>query len=109
MRAVDTLTNVKNWPAYDYKAYRLDKDEAQCCTDALENYIWHDVKKEGMPNKSGSYLYKVKLSNDRYSYWSGYVENGVEAIAINDNDVNFEYEITHWRKIIDNDNAYYGE
>ncbi len=107
MRAVDVRSNIKNWSAYDYKAYRLDKGEADCCTNALDNYIWHNVEKEGMPTEPGRYLYKVNLYDNGYSYWSGHVQdNGIEAIVVNNEDANFEYTITHWRKIIDNDNAY---
>ena len=40
MRAVDVLTNLKNWPAYDYKAYKLDKHEADPC-------INEETSKEG--------------------------------------------------------------
>lgn len=59
IRPHDTLSNLKNWPAYDYKDYRLNKDEANNCIAALENYIWHDVKKEGMPKEDGNYLFKL--------------------------------------------------
>lgn len=104
MRAVDVLTNLKNWPAYDYKAYKLDKNEASPCINALENYIWHEVEKEGMPKEDGFYLLKTKKRDldDQifYDYTAMYyIKARVHLAERND--------IIAWRKIIDERDAYY--
>ena len=105
MRAVDVNSNLKNWPAWDYKDYRLSEKEAKPCTDALDNYIWHSVEKQGMPTEEGWYLFKaIDHSNNVYSYsnvyyTSFYYTQGSTHIT----------GITHWRKIVDNENAYMEE
>ena len=104
MRAVDVLTNLKNWPAYDYKAYKLDKHEANPCINALENYIWHDVEKEGMPKEDGFYLFKTKkndLDNQPFYDYTAmyYIKNRVRLAERSD--------IIAWRNIIDEKDAYY--
>lgn len=104
MRAVDVLTNLKNWPAYDYKAYKLDKHEADPCINALENYIWHEVEKEGMPKEDGFYLFKTKKKDldDQifYGYTAMYyIKDRVRLAERND--------IIAWRKIVDEKDAYY--
>ena len=91
MRAVDVLTNIKNWPAYDYKAYKLDKHEANPCMNALENYIWHDVEKEGLPKEDGFYLFKTSINTYIAAYYPS----------------NFMTEVIAWRNIIDEKDAYY--
>ena len=104
MRAVDVLTNLRNWPAYDYKAYKLDKHEADPCINALENYIWHDVEKEGMPKEDGFYLFKT-MKNDLdnqtfYGYTAMYyIKDRIHLAERND--------IIAWRNIIDEKDAYY--
>ena len=72
IRPHDTLSNLKNWPAYDYKDYRLNKDESDNCIAALENYIWHDVKKEGMPKEDGNYLFKLVSPDDEEPDYTSY-------------------------------------
>ena len=37
MRAIDVLTNLKNFDCWDFKGYPLSKEEAQICITALEN------------------------------------------------------------------------
>ncbi len=105
MRAVDVLTNIKNWPAYDYKAYKLDKHEANPCMNALENYIWHDVEKEGLPKEDGFYLFKCK--NNGYGIDEYYKSYYYSIHHDPDSMVSFKNDITHWRKIVDEKDAYY--
>lgn len=101
MRAVDVNSNLKNWPAWEYKDYRLGQKEAKCCTDALDNYIWHSVDKQGMPSKPGTYLMK-----DYEDYYSTFIIFG----DYRDDDIDeFTSEFKYWRKIIDNENSYMEE
>ena len=104
MRAVDVLTNLKNWPAYDYKAYKLDKNEANPCINALENYIWHEVEKEGMPKEDGFYLFKTKKKDLDDQIFYGYtalyyIKYTVRLVE--------KIDAIAWRKIIDEEDAYY--
>lgn len=101
IRPHDTLSNLKNWPAYDYKDYRLNKDEADNCIAALENYIWHNVKKEGMPKEDGCYLFKFFNPDDsdpHYIFDTSNVKNGILRMS----DALECYAIS-WRKIVDYD------
>jgi len=99
MRAVDVNSNFKNWPAWDYKDYRLGQKEAKACTDALDNYIWYDVEKQGMPKEDGWYLFKAIDHYSNVYYTSFYYTQ----------DSIYPTDITHWRKIVDNENAYMEE
>lgn len=56
MRACDVLCNLKNWTSWDYKAYKMQENEADPVVKALEDYIWHPVATEGLPKKDGLYL-----------------------------------------------------
>ena len=107
MRAVDVLTNIKNWPAYDYKAYKLDEHESKPCINALENYIWHNVEREGWPKEGGAYLFKTKHVDGLFPDYIlkhvslsnfDYFKNAADE---------YEIIITHWRKIVDEEDAYY--
>ena len=98
MRAVDVNSNLKNWPAWDYKDYRLNEKEAKACTDALDNYIWHSVEKQGMPTEPGTYLMK-----DDEGYYTTLIMFGDDR----DNFIANDYK--YWRKIVDNENAYMEE
>lgn len=100
MRAVDVNSNLKNWPAWDYKDYRLSEKEAKPCTDALDNYIWHSVEKQGMPTEPGTYLMK-----DYDDYYSTFIVFG----DVRDKYIKDDYKYKYWRKIIDNENAYMEE
>lgn len=104
MRAVDVLTNLKGWPAYDYKAYKLDEHESKPCINALENYIWHEVEKEGLPKEDGFYLFKTKKNDlDNQTFYDYtvmyYIKNRFH--------LSERYDIIAWRKIIDEKDAYY--
>ena len=103
MRAVDVNSNLKNWPAWDYKDYRLSEKEAKPCTDALDNYIWHSVEKQGMPTEDGWYLFKCKHNDDEY--YKSYYHAPLDMYSA----ITFKNDITHWRKIVDNENAYMEE
>lgn len=39
MRTVDVYTNLKNWNAWDWEAYRMSKAEATACMEALSKQI----------------------------------------------------------------------
>ena len=130
MRAVDVNSNLKNWPAWEYKDYRLGQKEAKACTDALDNYIWHSVEKQGMPDKNDWYIFKIEYdghgtvpidkiddmtpeeliqSSKLYRYFvSPYMTTHMEELK-NEVENLCEGKITHWRKIIDNENAYMEE
>lgn len=113
MRAVDVNSNLKNWPAWDYKDYRLNEKEAKPCTDALDNYIWHSVEKQGMPKEAGFYLFKVEdfvIDDDNKDHMLHYRYVATDYIT-NTKDLYWtaEITITHWRKIVDNENAYMEE
>ena len=130
MRAVDINSNLKNWPAWDYKDYRLNEKEAKACTDALDNYIWHSVEKQGMPSENGYYLFKVEYHghgsipvdeinsmdldelierSNLYCYFaSPYIHDDQDSFKHEIEDM-CEGKLTHWRKIIDNKNAYMEE
>lgn len=95
MRPFDVLCNLKNWTSWDYKAYKLSEDESKPCIKALENYIWHSVEKQGMPSEDGWYLFKCKHNGDEY-FGSYYHSQRDPKHAIT-----FMNDITHWRKIID--------
>lgn len=108
MRAVDVLTNLKNWPAYDYKAYKLDKHEADPCINALENYIWHEVEREGWPKENGFFLFKVHFKNDDPKL-SQYCFKHLPLFQKDLSEYFDEHTLvaTHWRKIVDEEDAYY--
>ncbi len=130
MRAVDVNSNLKNWPAWNYKDYRLNEKEAKACTDALDNYIWHSVEKQGMPDKNDWYIFKIEYDgqgtvpidkiNDMtpeeliqssilYRYWvSPYTTTHMEDLK-NEVENLCGGKITHWRRIIDNENSYMEE
>jgi len=101
VRPHDTLSNLKNWPAYDYKDYRLNKDESDNCIAALENYIWHDVKKEGMPKEDGNYLFKLISQDDTEPNYIFVVSQAKEATLGMSNPL--LPHIISWRKIVDYD------
>ena len=56
MRTTDVYNNLKNYSCWDYKNYRLTKDEADKCVDALRCAIWHEVELEGLPKEDGLYI-----------------------------------------------------
>lgn len=85
MRAFDVLCNLKNWGSWDYKAYKLQENEAYSCIKALENYIWHNVDQEGMPKEDGWYLFKTSIN----TYIANYYPSNIDA------------EVISWRKIVD--------
>lgn len=87
VRAFDVLCNLKNWTSWDYKAYKLQENEAHACKKALENYIWHDVEKEGMPKEEGWYLFKTSIN----TYIVEYCPSNINA------------EVVSWRKIVDDE------
>lgn len=85
MRTADVYSNLKNYSCWDYKNYRLTKDEADKCVEALRCAVWHPVELEGLPKEEGSYLCTVGLSdqksvvvveieNDIYHIHGGYVD-----------------------------------
>lgn len=91
MRAFDVLCNLKNWGSWDYKAYKLQENEAYSCIKALENYIWHNVDQEGMPKEDGWYLFKTSTG-----YKSLYFDLKIANLA--------KYnDIVKWRKIVDDE------
>lgn len=87
MRPFDVLCNLKNWTSWDYKAYKLQENEAHACKKALENYVWHMVDQEGMPKEEGWYLFKTSINNYIAEYYPS----------------NFMTTVIAWRKIIDED------
>lgn len=116
MRAIDILTNLKNWSSWDYKSYKLNEPEAKPCKDALDNYIWHSIIAEGNPpiDKNSSY-YICRLQDDLLPeaviYLVYYYDQMGQFVPLsgekNARDMFSSFRITHWRKIIDNTNAYY--
>lgn len=106
MRACDIHTNLKNWPAWGYMPYMLNKKEAEACTDALENYIWHSVKKEGLPTKDGWYVFKQWLKEDSthcYYICDRVIDGKLSEYA------NHELYTSEWRKIVDEPNSWLEE
>lgn len=63
MRTADVYSNLKNYSCWDYKNYRLTKDEAAKCVEALRCAVWHPVEFEGLPKEEGSYLCTVKWNS----------------------------------------------
>lgn len=101
MRPFDVLCNLKNWTSWDYKAYKLQENEAHSVIKALENYIWHDFALEGPPKEPGAYLIKL---ND-----GGYIPYIVNAIHEN-HDMDWPIELySKWRKIIDEEEPINGQ
>lgn len=100
IRAVDMLTNLKNWPAWDYKGYKINEDESKPIIKALDNYIWHDVELEGFPKEPGFYLFKSKVNEDELmdKYLTGVILDSTGVINFNGNDMD---NIISWRKIVD--------
>lgn len=90
MRACDVLCNLKNWTSWDYKAYKLQENEAAPVMKALDNYIWHDVETEGMPKDEGWYLFRTIDQYSTVYYKTGYYTDKFDLP-----------DITHWRKIIE--------
>lgn len=88
MRTADVYSNLKNYSCWDYKNYRLTKDEADKCVEALRCAVWHPVELEGLPKQEGSYLCTVKwscpialliveLKDNLYSTLGGYIDRSI--------------------------------
>lgn len=92
MRAFDVLCNLKNWTSWDYKAYKLQENEAYACKKALENYVWHDVKTEGLPKEDG--WYTLKCFHNSIYYTAYYMDDNKRKVI-------FKEDVIAWRKIID--------
>ena len=110
MRACDVNRNLKNWLAWSYNDYKMPENEAKTCTDALENYIWHSVEKEGLPTEDGWYVFKQWLhvfkkllkedSTHCYYICDRVIDGKLSEYA------NHELNTSEWRKIVDEPNSW---
>ena len=78
MRACDVLCNLKNWTSWDYKAYKLQENEAAPVIKALNNYIWHDIATSGWPKEECFITIKCLDEKDGIYYMSTYYYSGIE-------------------------------